>query len=110
MSTPAVPWSALINAIRELRPAVRVNWSGDAEPTQWEPWLIQSSRSYLETGSLGPVPFDEVEWLEIDASRKNERGRLVAFDQRQAIAAALTDASVPFETVGGSLRITGHAG
>ena len=90
MATKTPMWTAVVAAIRELKPAVRVKWAGDEKPTPWEPWVTVTNEDYLETGSLGPVPFAEVEWVEIDP-RKDGRGQLVDVDQNSGVARALSD-------------------
>jgi hypothetical protein len=110
MATTTPIWPALVAAIRDLKPAVRMKWSGDDDLPPWEPWIIVSSVSYLETGRVGPVPFNEVEWVELDPSRRNERGRLINSDQKDEVYSALKTASVAFEVTDGVFRITADAG
>ena len=87
-----------------------MKWSGDDDPPPWEPWIIVSSNGYLETGSVGPVPFREVEWVEIDPRRKNERGRLADLEEPAELTEALTKAQIPFERKGDVFRISANAG
>lgn len=104
-------WHRLVDAIKPLRPAVRVKWSGDSEPTRWEPWIIISSVSYLETGTLGPVPFREVEWVEIDLGHRSTRGCIVEPDRgdwSDSVIEALRSADVPFAVVDGYVRVVGN--
>lgn len=109
MATTTPVWTALVAAIRDLKPAVRVKWVGDEEPTTWEPWLIVTHENYLETGSMGPVPFADIEWVEIDPRRNNGcHGRSV--DQSAALSSALTDSHISFNSVDGVYRITADAG
>jgi hypothetical protein len=109
MSTAFI-WPRLLEAIGPLRPAVRVKWLGDAEPTKWEPWIIIPSDSYLETGTMGPVPFREVEWVEVDPARTNVKGRLVVAegaDRRDSLIAALEDARLNWSLVDDKIRLFG---
>lgn len=67
-----------------------------------------SSRSYLETGNLGPVPFREVEWVEIDLTHRAVRGRLVGLDSnewRESVLSALSNANLPFSVVDNNIRL-----
>lgn len=110
MSRPST-WHRLVDAIQPLRPAVRVKWTGDSEPTRWEPWIIISSVSYLETGTLGPVPFGEVEWVEVDPRLRNIDGRLVACDRTdssESVLAALKDVDLCISVVDGNIRIVAN--
>ena len=110
VATTTPTWAALVAAIRELKPAVRVKWTGDEQATPWEPWLIVPHENYLETGSMGPVPFAEVEWVEVDPRRKNGRGRLVDADQSLDVSRALLDSQIAFKRVDGVYRIAADAG
>lgn len=106
MTAVRYPWSKLVEAIRDLQPGVRMKWSGDDEPPPWERWLLVPVVGYLETGRIGPVPFREVEWVEIDPRWKNERGRLVVAAQADELVRALENASVNYRMINGVFRIT----
>src|SRR5262245_44705608 len=100
-------WDDLVRSIESFRPAVRVKWSGDDMPTEWEPWLIVPVPSYLETGRLGPVPFREVEWVEIDPAYENVRGRLVpaeSIERRHLLIAAVNGVGLHYTLADGKLR------
>ena len=99
MATTTPIWPALVAAIREFRPAVRMKWSGDDDQPPWEQWIIVPVPSYLETGQVGPVPFREVEWVEIDPLGREEE-----------VSHALSVASIPFSRVGHVFRVTANAG
>jgi len=101
-------WHRLVGVIKPLSPAVRVKWAGNAEPTVWEPWINISSVSYIETGTLGPIPFREVEWVEVDLARKNLRGRLVESESaewRESVIAALENAGLSYSVVSDKIRV-----
>ena len=87
-----------------------MKWSGHDDAPSWEGWLLVPVTGYLETGRVGPVPFREVEWVELDSRQKNERGRLVVADQTDELACALARASVEFQVTEGVFRITPSAG
>lgn len=110
MASPKYPWLELVQAIRDLRPAVRMKWSGDDVPSRWEPWVIVPIEGILETGNMGPVPFSEVEWVEIDSRLKNDRGSLVAADQIDDLIRALDGASIGYEVTEGVFRVTTNRG
>jgi hypothetical protein len=101
-------WHKLVETIKPIRPAIRVKWSRDKEPTGWNPWIIIPSDSYLETGGLGPIPFREVEWIEIDPTHKAVRGQLISSessDFRASIVAALTNAGIRYSVMGENFRV-----
>ncbi len=70
-------WESIVAILNRHQPAVRLKWDGDDEPGHWGTWVIIPVPGYLETGSTGPVPFANIEWLEIDVSRTAQLGRLV---------------------------------
>jgi hypothetical protein len=99
----------LVAAIEPFRPAVRVKWSGSPEPTDWEPWVIVSSRSYLETGTLGPVPFREVEWVEISLVLRAVRGQLRATNDVEwpdAVLKSLSVSNIAYRMVEGNAHVS----
>src|SRR5438552_2848636 len=109
MSTAFI-WPRLLDAIGPFRPAVRVKWSGDAEPTTWEPWIIIPAESCLETVTMGPVPFREVEWVEVDPARMSVKGGLVVAagaDRRDSLIAALAGARLNWSLADGKIRLFG---
>ena len=108
MARSLFPWPDLVAAIQNLQPAVRMKWSGDDDLPPWEAWIIVSSVSYLETGRVGPVPFSEVEWVEIDPFRKNGIGRLVPADQAREVREALDHVRIPYSEVGDCLRVSAN--
>ena len=103
-------WRYVVDTVRSLRLSVRVKWSGQEDCTPWQPWIIIPAQGYLETGSLGPVPFREVEWVEVSPTIVNYRGRLVP-DEHKDLAETLTDAfkvgKIPYQVIEGHYRIEG---
>lgn len=59
-------WSCVVDILKTSPCKVRVKWSQDVEPTRWEDSVFIPTNRYLETGTLGPVPMREVEWVEVD--------------------------------------------
>jgi hypothetical protein len=110
MATERNPWLTLVEAIKDLSPGVRMKWSGDDSPPAWERWLIVPTDGYLETGRVGPVPFREVEWVELDSRQKSECGRLVVADQTAELLVALKKASLDYQMTNGVVRINATAG
>ena len=70
-------WEKVVITIQRFRPAVRIKRTGDSSVPEWAPWAIIPTDGYIETGSMGPVAFREVEWIEIDASKTSENGLLI---------------------------------
>ena len=78
MKTSTDYWRSVVDILRITHCCCRVKWSQSPEPTEWEPWLIVPTEGCIETGSLGPIPVSEVDWVEIDVTELQELGRLVA--------------------------------
>ncbi len=70
-------WEKVVSTIQRYRPAVRVKWIGDPDVPDWAPWVLIPIDGYIETGRMGPVPFRDVEWIEIDASKTAKNGFFV---------------------------------
>ncbi|MEL6382745.1 MAG: DUF6678 family protein, partial [Cyanobacteria bacterium J06626_18] len=58
-------WRQLTDNVKGLPLRSRIKWVFEPEPTTWGTWSIPTN-GYLEHDGLGPVPFREIEWLEID--------------------------------------------
>ncbi|QQQ00667.1 DUF6678 family protein [Lysobacter enzymogenes] len=71
-------WDAIVAVVRELRLKARVKPRGSPPPPEWTTFLIVPVPGYVESSGCGPLPFREVEWIEIDPVRVTERGRLLA--------------------------------
>jgi hypothetical protein len=59
---------------------------------------------------MGPVPFREVDWVEVDPARMNVKGRLVAADgadRRDSLIAALAGAHLNWALVDDKIRLSG---
>ncbi len=59
-------WKKIVDTVQRYDVAVRVKWTGDPDDPEWAPWVIIPTDGYIETGGMGPVPFRDVEWLEIE--------------------------------------------
>jgi hypothetical protein len=86
---------------------IRVKWSEADEPTIWENWIISPTDHYVETGSLGPVPMREVEWIEVDTVELRYIGRLVGHRKVEHLAELIQvfeEKSIEFQQIGQCLR------
>lgn len=63
-------WSPLCKLVSELRCWVRVAWreGSSTKEGDWGQMLIIPTTGYLE-GPSGPMPFRDVEWVEVSTSR-----------------------------------------
>ena len=93
-------WQLVVDVLRDRGFQFRVKWSGDKEMTEWQPWVICPTPGYIETGTLGPVPVREVEWL--DVHRFDRHGR----ERSEKITRLLTEIDAVFSSAGDSIQIT----
>ena len=71
-----IDWYKIVDTIQRYKIALRIKWAGDCDEPEWAPWVIIPTDGYIETGGMGPIPFRDVEWIEIDVSMISEKGRL----------------------------------
>ncbi len=81
----ALDWNHIVETIQKHHPAVRIKWNGDPGTPQWCSGVIIPTGGYIETGPMGPVPFRDVEWIEVDAAQSSQNGRLVPCNDPLAI-------------------------
>jgi hypothetical protein len=77
------------------------------DPSEWG-WVISPVRTYLETGDIGPVPVREVEWVELDLTKRRHLPRGVGSDDPLDVAeviAALTEFQTHFDPETSVLRV-----
>lgn len=67
-------WDEIVAIVRELRLKARVKPRGREPSPEWTTFLIVPVPGYVESSGCGPLPFREVEWIEIDPVRVSERG------------------------------------
>lgn len=80
----------------------------EPDPGEWFRWLIIPVEGYLETGSTGPVPVRDVEWVDVDPVEIVEQGRLIPtryVDRSDAIVRALRETGAAIEIVDGLVRV-----
>jgi hypothetical protein len=95
-------WQMVVDALRDRGFRFRVKWSGDDDMTAWQPWVICPVPGYVETGSLGPVPVREVEWL--DVALVDRKGG----DKSDSISGTLDAAGIAFSRTAESIRVAPH--
>lgn len=71
-------WNEIVEVVRDMRLEVQVKCRGLALPDGWTSFLIIPVAGYLESSPCGPVPFSDIEWIDVNPLRITERGRLVA--------------------------------
>lgn len=103
-------WRQFVAALAELPPQFRVKWLFADEPLSWGA-LFSPVSGYLEQGGLGPIPFREIEWIEIDPIQHQHRGVLVSdveLDHSEKIDSILATCRLTFSRNGGIYRIFGY--
>lgn len=109
--TPII-WVRAVDVLKTFHLLTRVQWSGDTEPTSWEHSLFIPTSGYLETGSLGPVPWQAIQWIEVDTVEECHIGRLVPpkkIDHSDSLINALDNAGLPFVRIDRVIRIQPEA-
>ncbi len=100
-------WSAAISILRAFPCYCRVKWLHD-DVTDWQHPVSSPVPGYIEVGSLGPVPMREVEWVEVQSTETQYRGRLVGdrlVDHSSALRARFADSSLRYESIAQGFRI-----
>ncbi len=78
------------------------------DPGTWCRWLIIPVEGYLETGSTGPVPVRDVEWVDVDPMEIVAEGRLIParyVDRSEALVRTLRETGAAIEMVSGFVRV-----
>jgi hypothetical protein len=86
----------------------RIKPMHEPDPGAWCRWLIIPVEGYLETGSTGPVPMQDVEWIDVDPAVVSAKGRLIParqVDASDAIVRALGKTRAAIEIVDGLVRV-----
>ena len=76
----------------------RIKWIFRDTAASWGR-LFSPVDGYLEQGDLGPIPFREIEWLEIDPIQRKSRGILLTnleIDHSKDIGGILTECQQTF--------------
>ena len=93
-------WRSVVETLRNHKLQFRIKWTGDAEMTDWQPWVICPTDGYMETGRLGPMSVRDIEWLDVSLLDRDGNGQLT--DTAQLLA----ENGVIFKCKQDSLRIT----
>jgi hypothetical protein len=91
-------WPAIVTITSELRAQCRLKAVGEELPEYWGVLFIPTS-GYLEGGGTGPVPFREIEWVDVQTSVIERRGRLIpdlVHDVSERLALAFNAAGIHF--------------
>ena len=100
-------WSCVVDLLKASPCKVRVKWSRDFEPTRWGDSVFIPTSHYLETGSLGPVPMREVEWVEVDTIEIRYVGRLareLLIDHADNLIQVCSEKAIKFQQIEQFLR------
>lgn len=93
-------YSLISTILSDLNVLVRVLESDAGAASEWSPWLIEPSESYVEVKGRGPIKVDTIEWLEINPVEERHIGRLVPlkkFDHTQEIIVRLAGFDIAFD-------------
>lgn len=95
-------WQTVVDALRDRGFRFRIKRSGDDAMTEWQPWVICPVSGYVETGSLGPVPVLEVEWLDVSLNDRD------GGDKSDSITTTLDAAGIAFSPTPDAIRVAPH--
>ena len=103
-------WSNFLYEIVDLHLQSRIKHIFSENPTNWNRWILPV-KNYIEHLELGPIPFSEIEWLEIDTKKENHRGVLIPseiVDFKEEVNNALRNSKLNGESEGKYLKIWGY--
>ena len=103
-------WDQFLNVALKLPLRFRMKWVFDAEPASWG-LLIIPTQGYVEGGTLGPITYREIEWLEIDSVERRCRGTLVSdleIDHSEKVESVLTAHRMTFSVESKVYRVFGY--
>lgn len=90
-------WSEVLLQLKSLSVQVRLKWLFDSSPGSWSGNYLLPVDGYFEETSLGPIPFREIEWLELRANNL------------KALKETLITLNIPFSREGNHLKIWGYS-
>ncbi|WP_407941103.1 DUF6678 family protein [Nitrogeniibacter aestuarii] len=90
-------WSEVLPQLKPLSVQVRLKWFFDSSPGSWSGSYLLPVDGYFEETSFGPIPFREIEWLEL---RTNNL---------EALEGTLISLNIPFSREGNHLKIWGYS-
>lgn len=93
-------WRSITNILSGHVLRFSIKWVKTDEPPEWQSWLTVPCDGYLETPKLGPVQFDEVEWVEVSTLDKT------GTDQLEKLVAWLLEVEAQFSVHNERIRIT----
>ena len=103
-------WGLFFSEIEELKLKSRVKWVFDHKPSDWCSWIVPTA-NYIENLKLGPIPFSEIEWFEIDLEKTTHQGMLVddhIVSNRKQVQNALEKSKLNSDTHETHVRVWGY--
>ncbi|MFK7885242.1 MAG: DUF6678 family protein [Gammaproteobacteria bacterium] len=103
-------WARFFESVKRLELLTRVKWLLGNEAHGWGRWKIPTD-GYFEHFGLGPIPFREIEWVEIRSGKSVYRGRLVDSEELNfsaEITSALEKSKLDYSSEEGLFRIWGY--
>ena len=103
-------WTEALSELESFDLLARLKWLFDDELSKWSRWIIPVP-GYLEVLSFGPIPFREIEWLEINPRVEKWRGALVEpeiVDHRSKVVYVLANSRLIYSEHDGVIRVWGY--
>lgn len=107
MMSDIASWGEVQAIAKSLGLLARLKAVGRELGNAWEPLWVPVP-GCLETGSYGPVPEHQIEWIDLLAEVTTHRGRLVpplVENKQAALTAALSQAGLVFEEQANWVRV-----
>ncbi|RYY92959.1 MAG: hypothetical protein EOO11_20520 [Chitinophagaceae bacterium] len=98
---------AFVDAVRGKPWRFRLGWS-EGPAGGWDRWLIVPTPSYVETGTSGPLPVRQLQWIDVDPVEQRWVGRVAgsgSFDHSAELHALLARLHLRYRLVDGFFRI-----
>ena len=90
-------WSKVLPCIKLLDTQIKLKWLLENEPTNWSMNYLLPTNGYFEEIRIGPIPFREIEWLDIKPNDSEKMTKL------------LKEFNIPFSIENVAFRIWGYS-
>jgi hypothetical protein len=90
-------WARVLPMLRDFDAVVRVKWLFDEAQQEWSGRYLLPVAGYFEETRLGPIPYREIEWLELKVG------------DVAGLRTILKEMHIPFSLDGDIIRIWGYS-
>ncbi len=90
-------WSRILPCLNSLEAEIKLKWLLDNQPTNWSSKYLIPADGYFEEIILGPIPFREIEWLDLKPKESEKMTNL------------LKELNIPYSIEADVFRIWGYS-